>query len=150
MRLTLCNSMGCIVHGILQARILQWVAFPCSRGSSQPRDQTQASRIAGGFLPAEPQGKPNLTTGKLSQKQLPGACASKFLDCGFGERPLRRGRVEGGLKAGRGWAGRNHRIPGGVSSDDRCTPLLLCAGAQPASPSPRPSFSSPVSHVSVQ
>ena len=31
------------VHGILQARILEWVAFPFSRGSSQPRDQTQVS-----------------------------------------------------------------------------------------------------------
>ena len=37
------------VHGILQARILEWVAFPFSRGSSQPRDRTQVSRIAGGF-----------------------------------------------------------------------------------------------------
>jgi len=37
-------------HGILQARILEWVAFPFSRGSSQPRDQTQVSLIAGGFF----------------------------------------------------------------------------------------------------
>ena len=37
-------------HGILQARILEWVAFPFSRGSSQPRDQTQVSHIAGGFF----------------------------------------------------------------------------------------------------
>ena len=37
----------CIVHGILQARILQWVAFPFSRGPSQPRDRTQVSRITG-------------------------------------------------------------------------------------------------------
>ena len=36
--------------GILQARILEWVAIPSSRGSSQPRDQTQVSRIAGGFF----------------------------------------------------------------------------------------------------
>ena len=35
------------VHGILQARTLEWVAFPFSRGSSQPRDGTQVSRIAG-------------------------------------------------------------------------------------------------------
>ena len=48
--LTLCDPMGCIVHGILQARILKWVAFPYSRGSSQPRDQTQVSCIAGGFF----------------------------------------------------------------------------------------------------
>ena len=38
------------VHGILQARILEWIAFPFSRGSSQPRDRTQVSRIAGGFI----------------------------------------------------------------------------------------------------
>ena len=37
------------VHGILQARILEWGAFPFSRGSSQPRDLTQVSHIAGGF-----------------------------------------------------------------------------------------------------
>jgi len=35
---------------ILQARILEWVDFPSSRGSSQPRNQTQVSRIAGGFF----------------------------------------------------------------------------------------------------
>ena len=38
------------IHVILQARILEWVAFPSSRGSSQSRDQTQVSCIAGGFL----------------------------------------------------------------------------------------------------
>ena len=42
--------MDYIVGGILQARILEWVAFPLSRGSSQPRNQTQVSRIAGGFF----------------------------------------------------------------------------------------------------
>jgi len=36
--------------GILQARILEWVAMPSSRGSSKPRDQAQVSRIAGGFF----------------------------------------------------------------------------------------------------
>ena len=39
-----------LYHGILQARILQWVAIPFSRGSSQPSDQTQVSRLAGGFF----------------------------------------------------------------------------------------------------
>ena len=39
-----------IVHGILQARILEWVAFPFSRGSSEPRDRTQVSRTAGRFF----------------------------------------------------------------------------------------------------
>ena len=37
-------------HGVLQARILQWVAFPFSRGSSQPRDRTHVSCIAGRFF----------------------------------------------------------------------------------------------------
>ena len=44
---TVCDPMDCIVHGILQARILEWVAFPFSRGSSQLRDRTQVSCIAG-------------------------------------------------------------------------------------------------------
>ena len=48
--MTLCDSMDYIVHGILQARILERAAFPFSRGSSQPRDQTQVSHIAGGFF----------------------------------------------------------------------------------------------------
>ena len=52
---TLCDPMDCSlagssVHGILQARILEWVAIPSFRGSSQPRDQTQVSCIAGGFF----------------------------------------------------------------------------------------------------
>ena len=48
--LTLCNPMAYTVHGILQAKILEWVAFPFSRGSSQLRDWTQVSCIAGRFL----------------------------------------------------------------------------------------------------
>ena len=55
---TLCNPMDYTAHGILQAKILDWVAFPCSRGSSQPRDGTQVFHTAGRFLPPEPQGKP--------------------------------------------------------------------------------------------
>ena len=53
--LTLCTPMDCrlpgsSVHGILQARILEWVAMPFSKGSSQPKDRTQVSHIAGGFF----------------------------------------------------------------------------------------------------
>ena len=44
------NSLWPQVHGILQARILEWVAFSFSRGSSQPKDWTQVSHIAGGFF----------------------------------------------------------------------------------------------------
>ena len=42
--------MDYTVHGILQARILQWVAVPSSRGPFQPRDRTQVSHTAGGFF----------------------------------------------------------------------------------------------------
>ena len=48
--LTLCDPMDYTVRGILQARILEWVAFPFSRGSSQPGDRTQLSHIAGSFF----------------------------------------------------------------------------------------------------
>ena len=48
--LTLCDPMICTVHGILQPRILGWVAFPFSRGSSQPRDWTEVSCTAGRFF----------------------------------------------------------------------------------------------------
>ena len=48
--LTLCDPMDNTVHEILQARILEWLAVPFSRGSSQPRDQTQISCITGGFF----------------------------------------------------------------------------------------------------
>ena len=48
--LTLCDPMDYIVHRILLARILKWVAFPSSKGSSQPRDRAQVSGIADGFF----------------------------------------------------------------------------------------------------
>ena len=55
---TLCDPwtiarQNCSVHGILQARILEWVAVPFSRGSSQPRDWTQVSRTADRFFTTE-------------------------------------------------------------------------------------------------
>ena len=45
-----CSPPGSSVHGILQARILKWVAMPFSRGSSWPRNRTRVSCIAGSFL----------------------------------------------------------------------------------------------------
>ena len=50
----LCDPMENTVHGILQARTPEWVAFPFSRGSSQPRSQA----LQEDSLPAEPQWKP--------------------------------------------------------------------------------------------
>ena len=64
--LTLCNPMDYTAHGILQARILQWVNFSLSRGSSQPRSPA----LQVDSLPAEPQGKPkNTGIGSLSLLQ---------------------------------------------------------------------------------
>ena len=48
--LTLSDPRDYTIHQILQARMLEWVAVPFSRGSFQPRDQTQVSCIAGGFF----------------------------------------------------------------------------------------------------
>ena len=53
-----CSPPGSSVHGILQARILEWVALPFSRGSSWPRDRTRVFCIAGGFFTTVPPGKP--------------------------------------------------------------------------------------------
>ena len=47
---TLCDSMDYTIHGILQARILEWVAYPFSSRSSWPRNWTQVSHIAGRFF----------------------------------------------------------------------------------------------------
>ena len=65
--LILCDPMDCSppgpsVHVILQARILQWVATPSSRGFSHPRDRTQVSCVSctvSGFFTAEPPAKPS-------------------------------------------------------------------------------------------
>ena len=62
----LCNPMDYTVHGILQARMLEWVAFPFSRESSQPRDRTQVSHIAGIFFTGKPR---NNGVGSLSLLQ---------------------------------------------------------------------------------
>ena len=68
--LTLCNPMDYTVHGILQARILDWVPFPFPRGSPQSREWTQVSCIAGDSLPAEPPRKSKDTrVGNLSLLQ---------------------------------------------------------------------------------
>ena len=61
--LTLCYCMdssppGASVHGVLQARILEWVAIPFSKVSSQPRDQPRSSALQADSLPSEPPEKP--------------------------------------------------------------------------------------------
>ena len=68
---TLCDPMdsslpGFSIHGIFQARVLEWVSISFSRGSSQPRDRTQVSCIAADALPPEPPGK------RITQPQFNG------------------------------------------------------------------------------
>ena len=68
----LCDPMdssppGSSVHGILQARILEWVAIPFSRGSCQPRDQTQVSCITNRFFIVRATGKPILFMCSVAQ-----------------------------------------------------------------------------------
>ena len=53
-----CSPPGSSVHGILQTSIIEWVAIPLSRVSSQPRDQACISCTAGRFFTTEPPGKP--------------------------------------------------------------------------------------------
>ena len=70
--LTLCDPMDYTVHGIIYNRILEWLALPFSRGSSQPSDRTQVSCIANRVFTclAEPQGKTkNTGVGSLSLLQ---------------------------------------------------------------------------------
>ena len=55
--------MDCVVHGILQARILEWVAVSFFKESSQSRDGTQVSHMQADSLPAEPPGKLFLSDG---------------------------------------------------------------------------------------
>ena len=64
---TLCNPMDCSppgssVHGILQAWILEWVAYPSSRESSQPNPGIEPKSLAlqADYLPCEPSGKPKI------------------------------------------------------------------------------------------
>ena len=59
-----CSPPGSSVHGILQARIQEWVAIPFSRGSSWPRDQTQVSCIIGRFFTIWDTGKPQINKSK--------------------------------------------------------------------------------------
>ena len=66
----LSNPIDYTVHGILQARILEWVAFPFSRRSSNPGMEPRSPALQVDSLPAEPQGKPkNIGVDSLSLLQ---------------------------------------------------------------------------------
>ena len=65
--LTLCDPMDFTGHGILRARMLEWVAFPFSRDLPNPGIEPRSPALRADSLPAEPQGKPkNTGVGSLS------------------------------------------------------------------------------------
>ena len=64
------SSPGSSVHGISQARVLEWVAIFFSRGSSRHRDQAVSPALAGGFFTTEPPGKPPLIRQRSTQLNL--------------------------------------------------------------------------------
>ena len=77
-----CSPPGSSVHGILQARTLEWVAMPSSRGSSRPRDQTCnscSSYTAGEFFTTETQGKPILKKREQQKYKNRGEFSHKVL-----------------------------------------------------------------------
>ena len=70
---TLCDSMDCSppgssVHGILQERILEWVAIPFSRGSSRPGIEPRTPTLQADTLPSKPAGNPRLTIRQITGK----------------------------------------------------------------------------------
>ena len=72
-------------HGILQARILQWVAVPFSRGSSQPRERTQVSHIAGGFFTSWATREAQISVGSIHKGDFPGGSVVKNLPWNAGD-----------------------------------------------------------------
>ena len=73
--------MDYTVHGILQARILEWVAFSFSRGSSQPRDRTRSATLHVDSLPTKPQGKPKNSLSLLQRIFLTQELNQGLLHC---------------------------------------------------------------------
>ena len=62
---TLCDPMDYTAHGILQARILEWVAFPFSRGSPNPGIKPVSLALQTNSLPSEPPGEPTYTNNMI-------------------------------------------------------------------------------------
>ena len=77
-----CSSPGSSVHGILQARILEWIAIPFFMGSSGPRDRTWVFCIAGRFYHLSHHGSPLMY--KIPLNLSPGCTAAYFSRLGLG------------------------------------------------------------------
>ena len=76
-----CDPMDYIVHGILQVRILEWIAFPFSRGSFQPRDRTQVSHIAGKFFTSWATREAHPSRGKWQVERVKYLCFLCSIKC---------------------------------------------------------------------
>ena len=63
-----CSLPGSSIHGILQARTLEWVAIPFSKGSSQSRDQTRSPALQADSLPSKPREKPEFSKTDLKME----------------------------------------------------------------------------------
>ena len=76
---TLCDPMDYTGHGILQARILEWVAFPFSRGSAQPRIEPRSPALQTNSLPTERPGKPFDYSGFVLESKIREHDSSSFV-----------------------------------------------------------------------
>ena len=131
---------GSSVHGIHQTRILEWVAIPVSRGSSQSRDQIWVSCIAGRFFIAESLGKSNVITGvfiltrgrrseamwwwKMGEKGTWRYYTAAFEDGG-------RGRIKGYKKCiSRTWKSRGSMFSSRASRDIKHRPTNTLVSGQ--------------------
>ena len=72
-----CSPPGSSVHGVLQVRILEWVAISYSRGSSQTRDQPMSPALADRFFTTMPPGKPMLSNNTEQMMTREKQCAEK-------------------------------------------------------------------------
>ena len=94
--------MDYTVHGIFQARILEWLAFPFSRGSSHLGFKPRSPTFQANSLPAEPQGKPTLKITESGKAGRVGGCYTIWRQQWLGEvglgkrRKAMREMVEGG------------------------------------------------------
>ena len=113
-----CSLQGSFVHGILQARIQEWVVMPSSRGSSWPRDLTPVSCVScltGGFFTAEPPGKPKACFIRLQKRE--DKILVEVLDENLGNRSSSWNRAWTRGSEVRGWEGagfpssRDKRLP---------------------------------------
>ena len=83
-----CSLLDSSVHGICQAKILEWVLISFSRGSSQPRDWTRVSCIVGGFFTAEPPGKPLVIISQFSSVTQSRPALCNPMDCSTPSLPV--------------------------------------------------------------